>query len=81
MKEQLFVNSENSGSLTPATRGPLSVSGVFFVGLAYVALGAVGLTLAIPPGYASPVFPAAGLALACALLFGFRDIDQHGIDD
>ena len=72
MKEQLFVNSENSGSLTPATRGPLSVSGVFFVGLAYVALGAVGLTLAIPPGYASPVFPAAGLALACALLFGFR---------
>jgi len=72
VKEQLFVNSENSGSLTPATRGPLSVSGVFFVGLAYVALGAVGLTLAIPPGYASPVFPAAGLALACALLFGFR---------
>ncbi len=66
------MNSENSGSLTPATRGPLSVSGVFFVGLAYVALGAVGLTLAIPPGYASPVFPAAGLALACALLFGFR---------
>ncbi len=65
------MNSENS-SFTPAIRGPLSVSGVFFVGLAYVALGAVGLTLAIPPGYASPVFPAAGLALACALLFGFR---------
>lgn len=36
----------------------------------YALLGAVGLTLAIPPGYASPIFPAAGLALAVALLHG-----------
>ncbi|AUB79747.1 CHASE domain-containing protein [Candidatus Thiodictyon syntrophicum] len=40
------------------------------IALAYALLGAAGLTLAIPPGYASPVFPAAGLALACALWFG-----------
>ena len=33
----------------------------------YALLGALGLTLAIPPGYASPVFPAAGLALAVVL--------------
>ena len=38
----------------------------------YFLLGAVGLTLAIPPGYASPVFPAAGLALGCTLWFGRR---------
>ena len=42
------------------------------VALAYAALGALGLALAIPPGYASPVFPASGLALACVLWFGRR---------
>jgi signal transduction histidine kinase len=45
---------------------------VAFIALGYALLGAAGLTMAIPPGYASPVFPAAGLALACVLLFGRR---------
>ncbi len=45
---------------------------IALVALAYALLGAVGLTLAIPPGYASPVFPASGLALACVLWFGRR---------
>lgn len=40
--------------------------------IGYVALGEIGLALAIAPGYASPVFPAAGLALAVALRFGMR---------
>lgn len=40
--------------------------------LIYAVLGGVGLTLAIPPGYASPVFPAAGMALGCTLWFGRR---------
>ena len=47
-----------------------TVQRVIALALAYALLGAAGLTLAIPPGYASPVFPAAGLALACALWFG-----------
>ncbi len=47
---------------------PLSAA----VALAYALVGAAGLTLAIPPGYASPVFPAAGLALAAVLRFGGR---------
>lgn len=38
----------------------------------YVLLGFLGLLLAIPPGYASPVFPAAGLALALTLVSGYR---------
>lgn len=33
----------------------------------YYVLGVLGILLAIPPGYASPVFPAAGLAIAVAL--------------
>lgn len=39
---------------------------------AYFLLGAIGLILAVPPGYASPVFPAAGLALAYVLMFKNR---------
>ena len=35
-------------------------------------MGKVGSLLAIAPGYASPAFPAAGLALAVALHFGVR---------
>jgi len=38
----------------------------------YLLLGMLGLALAIPPGYVSPVFPAAGFALAAALHFGVR---------
>lgn len=40
------------------------------IAVIYALLGAVGLTLAIPPGYASPIFPAAGLALAVVLFHG-----------
>ncbi len=42
------------------------------VGLAYFALGRLALLLAIPPGYATAVWPAAGVALAGTLLFGYR---------
>ncbi|MEI6876996.1 MAG: MASE1 domain-containing protein, partial [Spirochaetota bacterium] len=45
---------------------------ILFVAFAYAFLGALGLTLAIPPGYASPVFPASGLALALVLQFKGR---------
>ncbi len=37
---------------------------------AYAAVGALALMLAGPPGYASPLYPSAGIALAAALTFG-----------
>ncbi|MCB1894313.1 MAG: CHASE domain-containing protein [Zoogloeaceae bacterium] len=40
--------------------------------LAYVATGKLGLMLALPPGYASGVFPAAGMSVAAAYLWGRR---------
>jgi PAS domain S-box-containing protein len=43
-----------------------------YIALSYALLGAFGLMLAIGPGYASPIFPAAGLALAVTLFFGRR---------
>ncbi|MGE5303709.1 MAG: CHASE domain-containing protein [Alphaproteobacteria bacterium] len=39
---------------------------------AYYVVGRLGLLLAIPPGYATAVWPASGLALAGTLLFGNR---------
>jgi PAS domain S-box-containing protein len=41
-------------------------------GLGYAALSWVAVTLALPWGFASPLFPAAGLALACVLAWGMR---------
>ena len=38
--------------------------------LAYAAAGALALMLAGPPGYASPLYPSAGIALAAALTYG-----------
>ncbi|NTV70483.1 MAG: PAS domain S-box protein [Azonexaceae bacterium] len=43
---------------------------ILTVALSYLLLGALGLTLALPPGYVSPAFPAAGLALAYLLVRG-----------
>jgi PAS domain S-box-containing protein len=40
--------------------------------IAYAAAGIAALALAIPPGYASPLCPAAGIALACVLVYGRR---------
>ncbi len=48
----------------------MRVSQGISVAALYALLGAAGLTLAIPPGYASPIFPAAGLALAAFLFHG-----------
>ncbi|MCE5284202.1 MAG: CHASE domain-containing protein [Deltaproteobacteria bacterium] len=47
---------------------------VVWIALAYVLLGAAGLTLATASGYASPVFPAAGMALAAMLWFERRAV-------
>ena len=38
--------------------------------LAYIVTGKLALLLAIPPGYASPIFPPAGIAVAATLIGG-----------
>lgn len=40
--------------------------------ITYAVVGRLSLLLAIPPGYASPVWPAAGIGLAWVLIFGTR---------
>ena len=43
---------------------------VVLTALAYFLVGWAALTLAGPPGFAAPLYPAAGIALAAALSFG-----------
>jgi signal transduction histidine kinase/CheY-like chemotaxis protein len=45
---------------------------VLLVAAAYFIAGRVSLLLAIPPGYATALWPPAGIALACVLVLGFR---------
>ena len=42
------------------------------LGVLYIAAGKLALLLAVPPGYATPIWPAAGIALAGLLLLGYR---------
>src|SRR5437660_7453109 len=46
---------------------PLASLGLTF---AYTASGKLALLLAVPPGYASPIFPPAGIAVAAMLIGG-----------
>jgi PAS domain S-box-containing protein len=56
-----------------ASPAPLHWTAAFaLTGLAYFVVGLAALQLAIPPGYASPMFPSAGIALASVLVFGWR---------
>jgi integral membrane sensor domain MASE1 len=45
---------------------------VVVVAAAYAVTGKLGLLLAIPPGYATPIWPPAGIALAAVLMCGYR---------
>jgi PAS domain S-box-containing protein len=49
-----------------------SLAKLVTVAAAYYVVGRLGLLLAIPPGYATAVWPASGIALAGTLLFGYR---------
>jgi PAS domain S-box-containing protein len=56
---------------------PQGTTPAFFIAIlgiaaGYFALARFSLLLAIPPGYASAIWPPAGLALAAALLWGYR---------
>ena len=56
-----------SEALLTSTRG-LRIA--LATALVYAAVGAVALLLASPPGYASPLYPSAGIALAAVIAYG-----------
>ena len=49
---------------------PLPVK-ILLLALAYVLAGRLALVLAIPPGFASAIFPPVGIALAAVLIWGY----------
>ncbi len=57
---------------TPPGTGQRWLLPSLLTALAYIALSRLALLLAVPPGYAAPIYPSAGLALAAVLVFGRR---------
>ncbi len=51
-----------------------NMAGYLLITIAYIVSGKLGLMLALPPGYASPIFPAAGIAVAVVLIGGNRTL-------
>lgn len=45
---------------------------ILILAIVYVALGKASLLLAIPPGYATVIWPPSGVALAAVVAFGYR---------
>src|SRR5881394_247799 len=72
-----MASSFSTAPLIPrdARLWPLAAPGYWLaiplVAIAYASVAAVSLALAIPPGYASAVWPPAGIALAACLAFGW----------
>ena len=57
----------------PPSDKPLHwVAAFALTALGYALAGVAAMPLAIPPGFAAPLYPAAGIALACVLMFGLR---------
>ena len=50
----------------------ITLSQIIILAVTYFIMARLALLLAIPPGFAAPVWPAAGLALAGGLVFGYR---------
>ena len=71
------MSPSNSPEATAATGSRNSgfarwLAGAVGLAAAYYVAGRLALLLAIPPGYATAIWPAAGIALAGILLLGFR---------
>lgn len=49
-----------------------NVPKIFLLAFLYAGFGFLALNLAVPPGYASPIWPSAGIALAFVLVYGYR---------
>jgi CHASE1-domain containing sensor protein len=61
--------TQDSTSRPPLT---MDMAKLLALAAAYYVTGRLGLLLAIPPGYATAVWPPSGIALAGVLLFGYR---------
>ncbi len=71
MSSGRITDQSHTGPAPPDPFSTIRLLGCIAVTAAiYFVTGKLALFLAIPPGYATAVWPAAGLALGCLLLFG-----------
>ena len=73
MKDKVKSNvpiAEEQGADTPTLK--VWILQILAIALAYIVTGKLGALLAIPPGYATAVWPPSGIALAGILICGFR---------
>src|SRR5436309_715121 len=71
MSSGRITDQSHTGPALPEPFSTIRLLGCIAVTAAiYFVTGKLALFLAIPPGYATAVWPAAGLALGCLLLFG-----------
>lgn len=56
----------------PASRTPGTLVISLLLAITYALAGALSLKVAVPTGYAAPLFPPAGIALSALLIFGRR---------
>ena len=65
-------DSHNRHAATGRGSGPAWIARGAALAAAYCLTGRLALMLAIAPGYATSVWPSAGIAVGCMLLFGLR---------
>lgn len=58
----------------PVSEKRMALMAYLLLAVTYVASGKLGLMLALPPGYASPLFPPAGIAIAAAFIGGRKTL-------
>lgn len=74
MSEPTTIPNPASPAVSTGTpvSNPRAAFAVTATAAAYWAVGFGSLSLAIPPGYSTPIWPAAGVALALTLVWGWR---------
>ena len=60
------------GTLAAWRQWPVTFVRIVLLTIAYAGVGIPTLQLAIPPGYAAPIFPPAGIMLAAGVIYGYR---------
>lgn len=76
MNRWLFQKLTNSNPCLTACRPQFTEQrfGLLLLSIIYIVSGKLGLMLALPPGYSSPIFPPAGVAVAAAYIGGRRTL-------
>ncbi|MGB5354048.1 MAG: EAL domain-containing protein [Woeseia sp.] len=69
---EIVITNDQQHSPARFADRPITLAALAAVALGYCLAGRISLLLAVPPGYASAIWPSAGIALAAVLVYGPR---------